>query len=93
MVADLESVVGDVDVQGWVVEEHDNGKHSRDGTAQEKDEASTVRVGKYPANSIPEARHRQRDMQGPDSAWAFPTQQSTLLSLPGAEVYLFIFFI
>lgn len=37
MVADLESIVGDVNIQGWVVEEHDNSKHSRDGTAQEKD--------------------------------------------------------
>lgn len=93
MVADLESIVGDVNVQGWVVEEHDNSKHCRDGTAQEKDEASTVRVGKYPANNIPETRHGQCDTQGPDSAWAFPTQQSTLPSLPGAEGYLFIFLI
>lgn len=93
MVAYLESIVGDVNIQGWVVEEHDHSKNSRDGTPQEKDEASAVRVGKYPANNIPEARHRQCDMQGPDFAWAFPTQQSTLSSLPGAEGYLFIFLI
>jgi len=93
VVADLKSIVGDVNIQGWVVEEHDHSKHSRDGTTQEKDKASTVRVGKHAANNIPKARHRQCDTERPDSAWAFPTQQSTLLTLPGAEGYLFILLI
>lgn len=61
MVTDLKGVVGNINVQCWVVEEHDNSKHSRDGTAQEKDEASAVRVSKYPAYDIPEATDWQRD--------------------------------
>lgn len=82
VVTDLEGIVGDVNVQGWVVEEHDNSKHSGDGTAKEKDEAGAVRVGEYPANNIPEASRRQRNTQWPGSARAFTTQQSTLLPLP-----------
>lgn len=82
VVADLKSIVGNVNIQGWVVEEHDNSQHSRDGTAQEKDETSTVGVRKYPSDNIPEARHRQSDTRGPDSTGASATQQSTLTPLP-----------